>query len=204
MAPRAEKRQLKSPAKRTAGDGCFFPNEAVRILGLERVDYRQLRRLFELVRTASGTSFTGRKWSRFSFRDLAALRVAIDLAGGIEALRSGRRLRLKPIEDACRVLRDRFGLSSPLTQARLYREGRVVVAELAGQHFVPQSGQLVFGTLRGAVRRHVETHDSVKAHATVLKHLEVDEAGLRVVRVKKANMCARTRGRDAQPRVVIA
>lgn len=198
MAPRAEKRQLRSPRKRTAGDGYFFPNEAVKILRLERVDYYQLRRLFELVRDASGKPYRGGKWARFSFQDLAALRVAIDLAGGTQALRKGRRLQLKPIADACQALRLRFGLSSPLTQARLYREGRTVVAELAGLHFVPQSGQIVFSGLGVAARRHVVACDSPKGLAKVLKHLHDDEKSLRVVRLQRANACAPTPG-SAKP-----
>lgn len=204
MASQAEKRELRSPVKRTAGDGYFFPNEAVRILRLERVDYYQLRRLFKLVRDAAGEIYRERKWARFSLQDLAALRVAIELAGGHAALAKGRRLQLKPIDDACRALRKNFKLRSPLTQARLYRQGRTVVAELGGVHFVPQTGQLVMGTLGADARRHVVMHDSPKVVGAILEQLDEDEKRLRGVRLKRAAKCRESSGRAAKPLVEVA
>jgi|SRR5580704_3384567 hypothetical protein len=191
MAHRAEKRDLKTPRSRTAEAGSFFPNEVVRILRLVRVDYRQLRRLFRLVRQAAGSSATAGRWSRFSFQDLAALRVAIELAGGPRALRKGRRLQLKGIEEACRALRDDYRLTSPLTQARLHREGRTIVADLGGLHFVPQSGQLVFGSLEADCRRHVLVHDEHGVTRS-LARLEREQGHLRELRKKNAKKCGRS------------
>lgn len=193
MALRAEKREHRAPRERTAEEGSFYPNEVVRILGLQRVDYRQLRRLFKLVRLASGAAACPGRWARFSFQDIAALRVAINLAGGVTALRKGHRLQLKPIEVACRQLREQYDLTSPLTQARLRRDGRKVVAELGGLHFIPQSGQLVFGSLRGDIRRHVADHDGAASREVMIGHLEVEETQLREVRVQRAENCTRPR-----------
>jgi hypothetical protein len=189
MAPRAEKRVHRPPRRRLAGDGYFFPNEVVRILHLERVDYRQLRRLFRLVRAASGRKIRERKWARYSFQDLCALQVAIDIAGGIEALASGRRLGLKALEAACRALRDEFKLSSPLTQALLQRQGRVITAQLGGMHFVPQTGQLVFGTLQGAVGKHLKLHDKPAARGRVMALVADEKDALRKTRVERVQDC---------------
>jgi hypothetical protein len=191
MAHRAERRELKTPRSRTAEAGSFFPNEVVRILRLERVDYRQLRRLFRLVRQVAGGSATAGRWSRFSFQDLAAVRVALQLAGGPQALRRGRRLQLKGIEEACRALRDDYRLASPLTQARLHREGRTIVADLGGLHFLPQSGQLVFGSLEADCRRHVVMHDERGVPRT-LARLDEEQGRLRALRTKNTKKCARS------------
>lgn len=190
MAPRASQREHRAPRNRVAKEGYFFPNEVVRILRLERVDYRQLRRLFQLVRDASGsTSPRKGSWARYSFQDIAALRVAIDLAGGTDALRANRRLRLKPIALACKELREKYGLTSPLTQARLHREGRTIVADLGGLHFVPQSGQMVFGSLRGNIKNHLQRFDAKRVRGQVNARIQREEEHLRGVRTQRAERC---------------
>lgn len=155
MAPRAEKRLPRAPKLRHAGDGQFFPNEVVRILHLQRIDYRQLRELLVLVRSSDGRTLEQGKWARYSFRDLVALRVAIDLVGGRAALGRGRIAGLKALRSACKVLREQYGMSSPLTQATLRRDGKQIIADVGGVMFVPQSGQVLFAGLERAVTAHV-------------------------------------------------
>jgi hypothetical protein len=112
------------------------------MLGLGHADYAQLRRLLKLVRSRKTP---GRRWSRFTLREVAAVQVALRLAGGREALRPGRHLSIKPIEDTCRVLRLRYGLAEPLLQANLRREGSRIVATVRNVTFEPVTGQLLLG-----------------------------------------------------------
>jgi hypothetical protein len=163
MAPPTKGRRLKSPVNRVLGreEGYFFPNEVVRMLQLQALDYRQLRRLFRLVATARG-EVPARKWARFSFRDLVAIRAAVLALGGSKLIASGKRLPLKRLERACEVLREQYKIRDPLTQSRLRWDGKDVVVELRGARFEPESGQLLLG-LSDRVDQHV-TYASIGDH----------------------------------------
>jgi|SRR6185369_8477961 len=156
MAPPTRGRGLKTPHKRvtTAATGYFFPNEVVKMLQLERLDYRQLRRLFKLVAASRG-EVVPRKWARFTFQDLASLRAAIIALGGLDAVTSSKRLPLKRLERACARLRADYGLTNPLTQARLVWDGRDVTVQLLGARFEPDSGQLLL-RLSDEVNEHLD------------------------------------------------
>ncbi len=186
MAPRAEKRQTRTPQRRSAGGGLFFPNEVVRILGLQRIDYRQLRRLFRLVRRVCGSPVASRKWARFSFTELACLRVAIDLAGGVDALATGRRLRLKAIENACRALTKRYGVQNPLLHARMRREGNAVVAVVDDVTFAPATGQLTLGLLEAA-SEHVADVDPRAVCMRTTTKMRKEHRAIEVRRVGQAS-----------------
>lgn len=153
MAPRLKGRKERHPRDRFAGAGYLFPNEVRAILELDRLDYRQLRRLFEIVRPRAAKD---RAWTRFSFRDVLALKVAFELAGGHNVATRGGRLRLKAVETACRVLRDRYGVVEPLLTAAMRRDGPRIVAEVHSVAFEPVSGQLQLTTaVTGKLRAHL-------------------------------------------------
>jgi hypothetical protein len=156
MAPRVpnHRASLRRPLK--ISRGYFYPGEVVRILQLENMDYRQLRRLFRIVREQAGqTTAAEGKWARFTFRDLVALKAALDLAGGEQALAPGRRLRLQDIEHICQRLNE-IGFSSPLTEIAFRRNGRTVIAQVEGVSFEPTSGQMLLGEVETAVARYLE------------------------------------------------
>lgn len=135
------------------GDGCFYPREAVEILGLSELDYRQLRRLYKLVRKQAGyKEVKGRLWARFSLLDLAAMRVAVELAApDAGAERRGQRLQLAPVEGACEALRS-AGVENPLLDVRMERVGRKVFAVVEGHMVDPTSGQGVLDWSQQAAR----------------------------------------------------
>jgi len=119
----------------------FFPGEVARLLGLEHVEYDQLRRLFVLARTLRGEDHPGRAWSRFSLADLAATEVLVALGGGRSRLRRGQRLILGDVEAACHALRA-LGIANPLLEVPMARLGRRVVARIGGYVVEPATGQL--------------------------------------------------------------
>ena len=92
MARRTPDGTSKPPSDRSEGAAYFYPAEVVRILGLQGIDYAQLRRLLRLFRTTD--SQPTRRWGRYSFEDLVAIRIAVRLAGGTDALARGHRLQL--------------------------------------------------------------------------------------------------------------
>ena len=169
MAPPTRGRQLKSPTKRVrkAAEGYFFPNEVVRMLRLQSLDYRQLRRLFALVAVCRG-KIPARRWARFTFQDLASLRGAILALGGIQRISASKRLPLKRLERACEKLRTQYGLTNPLTQARLRWDGRDVIVQLRGARFEPDSGQLLL-RLSDRVAAHLAYASTSTAERRVLK-----------------------------------
>jgi hypothetical protein len=135
----------------------YFPGEAARILDLGRTDYRQLRRIFSVVVGESRIDADkGRKrwaWSRYEFRDLVALRVALQLAR-----RDKRgRLNLKALQEACEVLRTRFKLHSPLTQIRLERQGGTILAWVGGRVFDARTGQRLIDEVSSHLTGYVKT-----------------------------------------------
>jgi hypothetical protein len=112
------------------------------IVGCTELDYYQLRRLFRLVRYQAGREVTDSRWARYSLRDIAALRVVIELAGGRAAMRRGRRLQLAAIEGACAAL-IAAGVTEPLLEVPLVRQGRAVFAVINGSIIDPTNGQTV-------------------------------------------------------------
>ncbi len=124
------------------------------MLSLERLDYRQLRRIFKLVAESRG-EVPSRKWARFTFQDLAAIRAAVHALGGPDAIAQSKRLPIKRLERACAALRADYGLTSPLTQARLVWDGRDVIVQLRGARFEPDTGQLLL-RLAETVNNHLD------------------------------------------------
>lgn len=151
-SPRRPKHRIDSAR------GYFYPGEVVRILDLHGLDYRQLRRIFRLVRESGEGTPPARRWARFSFRDLVKVQLVVELAGGREALgeRAGNgsegRLRLKRVEAACQRLRSEFGVRDPLTDVLLRRRGSTIVARMDQVSFEPNNGQLLLDQLEEAVR----------------------------------------------------
>lgn len=134
-------RRPRPPSERGSTVGDFFPAEVVKILGLHGIDYRQLRTLASVACPALVQS---QRWTRYQFRDLIAIRVAFELAGGHAAIRAGRRLRFKRVRAACEMLRTRFGLTDPLVQVQLKLRGGAIHAHYEGIDLRPADGQLSF------------------------------------------------------------
>lgn len=159
MAPRIQIRP-KAPRRRPDPDRWYFyAGEVARILKLDGLDYRQLRALFRIVREQAGSATPDRgEWARFTFRDLVALRAALLLAGGEEALAPGRRLRLKDVAHICRRLREGLGIDSPLTEVAFRRRGKTVVARAQNLLLEPASGQLLIAEVQEALERYFAEH----------------------------------------------
>lgn len=115
------------------------------MLGIDDVDYHQLRRLFRLVREQGGGA-PNDGWSRYTLTDIAALNIAIELCGGKHALQPGRHLQIEPLRKACRALRQQ-GIANPLLEVRLERQGRKVFADVGGTLFDPQTGQTALANM---------------------------------------------------------
>jgi hypothetical protein len=157
MAPRIRTREGPPRRPLDLSRGYFYPGEVVRILKLEGVDYRQLRRLFKIVREQAGSPVSEEDdgWSQYTFRDLVAIKAALELAGGKEALSRGRRLRLQVVKEVCLRLRGVLGLSSPLTEILFRRMGRAVIAQVQGLLFDPSSGQLLLTEVVEVLERYL-------------------------------------------------
>ncbi len=135
-------RRPRPPRQRLDADpGYLYTAEAVRLLDWPEIDYAQIRALLRLVRPEDLQPT--RKWARYNLRDIASLRVAVDLLGGQGALGPGRRLRIGPLHAACTALR-RIGFQYPLLQVPMTRVGRRVVAVAGDLAFEPATGQVVF------------------------------------------------------------
>src|SRR5260370_18922034 len=140
MPPIIQKRSVRGPRRQVVyASTDFYPGEVVRILKLREIDYRQLRELWSLITQTRGK----RKWGRYTFRDLIALRNAIELAGGDEALKLGRRLRIKHLARVLEFLRAQFGLNHPLMDMRLERVGSSILAHISRAKFDPMESQFV-------------------------------------------------------------
>jgi hypothetical protein len=193
MAPRVRNPQgaAKKPAKSPRGE--FFPGEVVRILNLQKLDYRQLRHLFRIVRAQAGEPISrDGKWARFTFRDLVALKAAFHLAGGEEALAPGRKLRLHDVERICKRLQEDLGLSNPLTEVAFRRVGRTVIAQVQGVSFEPTSGQMVLTDVVAAVERYIEEHPGRSKHSIETRaSLEREAQELRELSSRSAHTEAR-------------
>jgi hypothetical protein len=156
MAELARNATTKPPKERRDGKTFFYPAEVVRILGLEGIDYSQLRRILRMVRPPGpATQPADRKWSRYEFEDLVAVRAAVRLAGGEEALEYRRHLLLGELECACRNLRA-LGIARPLTEVPLEREGSQILARLDGLTFRPADGQLAWMDTYNDARQYLQ------------------------------------------------
>jgi hypothetical protein len=125
-----------------AGGGAFFAGEVIRILRLHDLDYDQLHRLFKIVRGAPRAADEQGAWRRFTFADLASLKVAAALVGARS--RQTRRLRLKQLAEVCRHLREEFGIEHPLLHTKLRAVGGTIVVQLEGKYFDATATQRVF------------------------------------------------------------
>ncbi len=153
MPPIIQKRSRRGPRRQVVSARTdFYPGEVVRILKLREIDYRQLRELWSLITQTRGK----RKWGRYTFRDLIALRNAIELAGGDEALKLGRRLRIKHLARVLEVLRAQFGLNDPLMDMRLERVGSSILAHVSGAKFDPMESQFVLAEIMAGVRGYLK------------------------------------------------
>ena len=174
MAPRIHDHVKRAPRTRLLSrvKGYFFPGEAARILGLDGIDYHQLRRILRITSGPDSLRAPSRKWTRFTFKDLLLVRRALDLAGGIDALKPRRHLRLKRVQEACTALRDRFDIADPLTSANLRLDGRAIVAQLDGVTFEPATGQTILEIQHG-IRREIT---QIQSH--LKKRLDSEAKGL--------------------------
>jgi hypothetical protein len=138
-------------------EGYFYPREVAEILGCPEIDYYQLRRLFELARAQSGRP-PAVGWGRYTLTDIAAVRVALDLAGGKPALAAGRRLQIAPVARACEAL-VAMGVREPLLEVPMFRQGRNVFAVVGGGLIDPVTGQIVLREVFQAAKNLLDRTD---------------------------------------------
>ncbi len=188
------KRKHRPPADRPHLRVTYYPGEAARILGLRRIDYHQLRRLFAIIDpslTADSNSDGKKwKWARYSFRHLVALKAALRLAPP----ENGGRLDIRLLQRACLVLREHFGRESPLTDTQLERLGHTIVARVGGKIFDATTGQRLIEEVAMGVK------------TFVAKHCEETEARACLAQVKEQSrelMAARS-ARKTTPEVLTA
>lgn len=122
---------------------------ARRLLNIEDCcSSRRLRRLAEMLRDVAPPSPAPNGWTRLSPHELARIAVAIDLSGGLAALRDGRLRRLTTLLAACAALRAHpYGYSDPLLDVKMFRIGGQVLAEVEGVLLDPVGGQAVLQIL---------------------------------------------------------
>ena len=137
MAPKVKVRRAPVLQPETLSE--FRPGNVVTVLGLGGIDYRQLRRL---AKVACPNAVKDGSWGRYSFRDMVALRAAFELAGGMDAIKAGRRLSIQRVRQTVDAARRRFGVDDPLVQLKLSLHGRRVVASYRGVVLEPATGQL--------------------------------------------------------------
>lgn len=148
MPPKVHHHAERRPAIRVVTHpaiAVFFPGEAARLLGLQGVDYAQLRRIYGLARTLRGLPTPPRGWARFTLTDLAAAEVIVGLIGGREALLAGRRFVFGDLEAACSALHA-LGFDDPLLQVPMVRSGRRILARVGIHVIEPSTGQLALAT----------------------------------------------------------
>jgi hypothetical protein len=183
VAPYVQPRRPRPPRNRLRNvRPYFYPGEVVRILNLEGVDYHQLRRLFRLVLSSRDLPLRAtRRWARFTFQDLLAVKLALDLAGGAAALKPGHRLRLAALARTCETLRSKYGLEYPLREAKLERVGATLLAKIKAVEFEPATGQLVMREVADAVRAYMRSAPvagGAKERAAVRLHLRKEQGTL--------------------------
>jgi len=176
-------------------EAVFFPSEVARLLGLEGVDYDTLRRLFRLSRTTQGhpdptAGLGANKWARFTLSDLACTEALVQVGGGRIALKSGKRLLLGEVEQACERLRS-AGATNPLLEVPMMRVGRTrIVAYLDGHLFEPVTGQIVFSEVVEHLGRLGDAPD-----------IEDQDVRRRVLRLRRSHRRTRQQRRDLLERL---
>ena len=118
----------------------FFPGEAAQLLGLEELDYRQIRSLFVFIQAQRGIETPPGKWARFSLIDLVCLARLMPLLGGDAKLAHGERLYLRPVRQTVEWLRG-HGIADPLLEVPMVRVGSRVLIEIDEIAFDPVTGQ---------------------------------------------------------------
>lgn len=147
MPDRLSKHQPRAPLDRfkqvnSRFIGHLFPGEVADALTMRNIDYAELRRLYRLIRQQDDHPVDGRTWSRYTFADVAALMMVLELCGGHEALMPGRRLNHRNVALACEALISQ-GIRTPLLSVRLVRRGWAIYAEVGGVLLDPRNGQLL-------------------------------------------------------------
>jgi hypothetical protein len=183
VAGRLERHEEVAPRRRIAGepgstrDGYFYPREAATILGCPEIDYQQLRRLFVFARRQAGRPVPP-GWARYTLQDLAAVRRALALSGGVVVLQTpGHRLQLARLERACDALREQ-GVENPLLDVSLQRRGHAVLASINGVLYDPVTGQTELGSaftvttefLRRREVRDRKLMERLRSERRVLRH----------------------------------
>lgn len=146
LAPAVTHQRPRKRRKLKRATEGLFPGEVVRTLGLRGVDYRQLRDMLRLARESRGEAFKERRWATYSFRDLCAIRIIVELFGGPSAIAAGAHLRLRALREVCVRLRT-FGFTDPLLQVKLTRVGSEIVAQSEGVRFEAATGQILIDDL---------------------------------------------------------
>lgn len=172
----------KRPRARHDGHAVFFAREAAHLAGIPKIDYRQLRRLYDLVtygeRSRRPVAEKGTPWARFSFRDVVALRVAIRLLGGAAAVNARRHLRIARLAKALAKLRTTYGVADPLTQVVLRDVGGALSTEFRGVHFEVDTRQLLLfrdavegavASLASAQKEHQRLKAALRSGVTVAR-----------------------------------
>lgn len=136
--------------------GFFYPGELVEVLGVERIDYRQLRILLALVRGVEPGKLP-RSWAQYSLPEVAGMRLALELCGAYteQSSTARRYLRLSPLEKACAALRS-IGIENPLLEVPLVRHGSRIIAKVNGLLVDPTNGQLILGSVRDLILDAIE------------------------------------------------
>src|ERR1700674_1575884 len=183
MAERISERPRKPRSRLSEKPGYFYPAEVARILGWANADYAQMRAVLKLVRPQARQP--DRKWARYDVSDLASIRIAIELAGGVGVLAPGRRLRLRPIHEACVALR-LAGFERPLLEVPLARHGRRVVALVKGVVFEPTTGQLVARQVSADIEQLLTTHQLEGDVLELRQPMAAEHKGLERARAARA------------------
>jgi len=176
-------RQAKPPALRHANETTsefFYASEAAQVLGVPEIEYRQLRKLVEVVR--DGRAVSAKAWARYSLADVAGMQIVIDLVGGPDVFKPGgrMRMRLQPVRDAIAALR-KMGFPHPLIEVPLSLEGNRIVAHLRGVVIDPRTGQ----GLLVQVERRMEARFIALDRRQSLANLRADLKQLRAEQVKE-------------------
>jgi len=185
MAPRVKTSGPMARGPLALDRGCFYPGEVVRILGLEGMNYAQLRRLFRLATGTSAAEDNDRGWARFTFRDLISVKAALALAcPENEQGATRRRLRLQRLERICEKLRREYGIANPLAELAFTSvDGRIMV-RVKGIWFDSETGQLLLSQVEDAVEQYLETqHSRLRGEKGRLLRQKVREEALSVRRL---------------------
>lgn len=165
MASHLASHGLRRPRDRAQGSeaaaATFFPGEAADILELRStptggVDYAQLRRLHGFVREQDGhgQSTSDSNWSRWTFQDIAAGRVVVELLDMRERMRPCQRIRYDKLTKVCDALRS-AGFRRPLLDVPLVRDGSEILAVVGRDVIEPLSNQHVLSSTLEVVVAHL-------------------------------------------------